>query len=106
MEQHAFGRMGSPESFLYDPQSLLSVTLTGQIMLSLLVDRLMRDVPNLDMLQGNTDGITIRYPRKHEDAVKDICSRWENYTKFKLEDVTYDVIAIRDVKNLRLNSSN
>jgi hypothetical protein len=78
----------------------MSITLNGQLLLCLLADRLMRLPKDVQILQVNTDGITIRTPRyKFIDPVKDICAWWMSTTGLNLERTTYRRLFIRDVNN-------
>jgi len=57
------------------------------------------DIPGLTMIQINTDGLTVRCPRDHIEAMKTICKWWEDYTCLELESVKYKRMFIRDVNN-------
>lgn len=95
-----YGDSNNRFSVFYDPLFTMSITLNGQLLLCLLVDRLMRLPKDVQILQVNTDGITIRTPRwKHIDPVKDICAWWMSTTGLNLERTTYRRLFIRDVNN-------
>lgn len=94
----AFGDSNSKYSPFYDPQYTLGITINGQLLLCMLAQHLI-DVPGLEMIQVNTDGLTIRYPRIHKAAVHNICKWWEEFTQLELEDAIYSRMFIRDVNN-------
>lgn len=94
-----YGKSNSEYSFLYDPLYTLKTTLAGQIALCMLSEMLMIRVPNLIMLQINTDGLTVQIPKEHARLYWKICQEWEERTKLGLEYVAYSQMIIRDVNN-------
>lgn len=94
-----FGKSISEWSFLYDTKYGMSTTINGQLLLSMLAERLVQEIPDCKMLQANTDGLTLLIPLKDEDVYKNICSRWEKLTKLELEFKDYKKFIIRDVNN-------
>lgn len=94
-----YGKSNSEYSFLYDPLYTLKTTLAGQLALCMLSEMLMTRVPNLVMLQINTDGLTVKIPREHARLYWEVCKEWEAKTKLILEYVAYSKMIIRDVNN-------
>jgi len=94
----AYGNSNNPFSFLYDPQYTFSVTVNGQLQLMQLAE-LLTLIPGVELIQGNTDGITAYVPRKVEHLFKLWCDEWESMTGLVLEDVRYKRMWIRDVNN-------
>jgi hypothetical protein len=92
-----FGKTGSDVSCFYDPFVFYSVTVNGQLLLSMLVERLSRIGASL--LQVNTDGVTILYDYLLRDEIINICKEWEAITKLQLEYADYSQMIIRDVNN-------
>lgn len=95
----SFGRMGSSDSFLFDIKALLSITLTGQMLLTKLIEDILLTLGDCELLQANTDGATFRVHKSYIDSLMNICKTWEANTNLKLEYANYDKIAIRDVNN-------
>lgn len=95
----AYGKSNDEHSFLYDPKYTLSTTINGQLLLTMLIEELYENIPDLEMIQVNTDGITIRIKRKYEELYNQICKNWEKESKLVLEYVDYDKMVIRDVNN-------
>jgi hypothetical protein len=93
-----YGDSNNPYSPFYDPKYTMAITINGQLLICLLADYLM-DVPGLEMIQVNTDGLTIRIPRNQECAVKRITDWWQAHTLLELEDATYNRMMIRDVNS-------
>lgn len=98
-----YGKSNDKYSFFYDPLYTLKTTINGQLLLAMLSEQLSNIA---EIIQVNTDGVTIRINRKYEQAVYDICKEWEKLTKLELEYAYYDKMIIRDVEYLRLNPSN
>ena len=93
-----YGKSNSNFSCFYDPEYTMKITVNGQLLLCLLAEWLMK-IPDLQMVQVNTDGLTVRVPRDHEHHVYTVARHWEQSTGLELEDVTYSMMAIRDVNN-------
>ncbi len=94
-----YGKSNSEYSFLCDPLYTLKTTLAGQLALCMLTEMLMTRVPNLLMLQVNTDGITVKIPVEQQRLYWEICQEWEVKTNLVLEYVAYSQMIIRDVNN-------
>lgn len=94
----AYGKSNDEYSVLFDPKYTMTVTINGQLMLSMLAEWLLT-VPTLSLVQINTDGITYYIHRDYLDAAKQIEKQWEQYTCLTLEDVHYSRMWIRDVNN-------
>lgn len=102
-----FGSLGSPFSFVYAPHLLISVTLTGQLALLLLIERMER--AGFSVVSGNTDGIVVRIPRNRwaglegdrprSSPLADVVEQWEEDTGFGLEGTEYDAIFNQSVNS-------
>jgi hypothetical protein len=77
-----FGKMGDPYSTLYDPGAVLSVTLSGQLMLIDLIERLTQ--AKIRVISANTDGLYLLVPRNHKSWRK-VLKKWETDTGMRLE---------------------
>lgn len=92
-----FGKLGSPYSLLYAPKLLLQVTLTGQLALLMLVERL--ELAGISVVSANTDGVVISCPVELQSAYLAIVQEWEADTGLKTEEAIYRAIYSRDVNN-------
>ncbi|CAH9015741.1 coil containing protein [Vibrio phage 393E50-1] len=95
----SYGKSNDEHSVLCDPQYTMSITINGQLLLCMLAEALTETVPEFEMVQINTDGLTYTFPDEHESLVDEICEWWEALTKLELEHVDYRMMAIRDVNN-------
>lgn len=93
-----YGDTNNEYSPLYDPQYTMTITINGQLLLSMLAERLMR-IPTIEMIQANTDGVTVRIHRAFLWMYKKTCEDWEAYTLLNLEVTSYKRMWIRDVNN-------
>lgn len=94
-----YGDSNSQYSPFYDPKFTMAITINGQLSLCMLAETLMMGSAEVKMIQINTDGLTIRYPRALKEWVHAVCAWWEQLTKLELEDVEYSRMFIRDVNN-------
>lgn len=95
----SYGKSNSKYSALYDPMYTMKTTVNGQLLLCMLSERLMEEIPDCTMIQINTDGLTVRVHKDYIEQMKSICKRWEVLTKLELESVRYSRMIIRDVNN-------
>lgn len=93
-----YGSSNDQFSPFLDPKYTLSITVNGQLLLCMLAEQLMK-VPNLKMVQINTDGLTFLCPREYEQHAMNLKSWWEQLTKLELERADYTMMAIRDVNS-------
>jgi AAA domain/DNA polymerase family B len=77
-----FGKTGDPFSTLYDPGAFLTVTLSGQLMLIDLVERL--TAAKVRVISANTDGLFLSVPREHS-GWRAILEQWQVDTGMKLD---------------------
>lgn len=72
------GAMKDETNDAYDPRNNNIMCINGQLMLLDLIEHL-ELVPDLQLIQSNTDGLIIWIPDTHEafDMVDDICYEWE-----------------------------
>ena len=84
---------------LCDPLMGRSVCITGQLFLLELAQHLYQDIPDLRIVQLNTDGIMIEFDDSQYDQVQEILGEWESRTGFELEEDSIAQIAQKDVNN-------
>ena len=93
----SFGKLGSSYSILYAPQLLIQVTLTGQLSLLMLIERL--ELAGIPVVSANTDGIVAKCPREKLELKYEIMKQWERETQFNLEHTPYEAFYSKDVNN-------
>lgn len=93
----SFGKLGSPYSVLYSPELMIQVTVTGQLALLMLIDKLEHN--GIPVVSGNTDGIVIKCPMAKENLMVEIIKWWETLTRFEMERNDYSGLYSRDVNN-------
>ena len=99
-----FGKLGSMESWTYDKKTLLSVTLTGQYSLLMLIEEL--EERGFRVLVANTDGIEVLVPLNRKHTYFEICEKWEKTTNYMLEHDEYTHMYMQNVNNyLAITSS-
>lgn len=93
----SFGKMGSKWSALYAPNLMLTVTMTGQLSLLMLIERL--EMVGIRVVSANTDGFVTLVPKGRYAEYDDICQDWEMDTNFELEETRYKALYSRDINN-------
>lgn len=93
-----YGASNDQFSVFFDPLFTMKVTLSGQMMLCMLAERLLC-VSGLRIIQANTDGITVYVSRKSRQVVDDVCREWEKLCTLTLESVEYVKMIIADVNS-------
>lgn len=94
-----YGAMLNQYNDLYDPLMGRSVCITGQLFLMELAQHLYRDIPDLKIVQLNTDGIMVECSEEQLKAIDEICDEWQARTGFELETDSVAKIAQKDVNN-------
>jgi len=94
----SYGDTNNKYSPLYDPKATMSVTLTGQMCLSMMCERLLT-IDDLYIAQNNTDGTTFVVQRKDRSKAEKLVSEWEKLTGMVMEYANYKAMYIRDCNN-------
>jgi len=93
----SYGKLGSKYSFLYAPELMLSVTLTGQLMMLMLIEEL--NDKGFNVVSSNTDGIEVKVLRSRLEEYEAIIFDWELTTGMNMEHGEYKALYARDVNN-------
>ena len=93
----SFGKLGSMYSALYAPELMIQTTITGQLCLLMLIERL--HAIGAQVLSANTDGIVVLSNDLCADRIDEITFDWMMDTSFELERADYRSIHSRDVNN-------
>jgi hypothetical protein len=92
-----FGKLGSKWSVVYAPDLMLQVTVTGQLSILMLIERL--ELAGIRVCSANTDGIITRCLRSQEDTFYAIVRGWERETGFSTEEMRYKATFNANVNN-------
>lgn len=93
----SYGKFGSKYSIVYSPKLIIQTTLTGQLSLLMLIERL--ELAGIRVVSANTDGIVIHCKRTMQDTMEAIVKQWELDCAFQTEETVYSAIYSRDVNN-------
>lgn len=91
-----YGKSNDNFSWLKDYQYTLATTINGQLMLTMLAEKLMTIG---ELIQINTDGLTLKIKKIDEERYYEICGEWEKTTNLVLEYAYYSKMVITDVNN-------
>lgn len=92
-----FGKTNDQYSSLYDPFTMASITVTGQLALLVLI-AMLEDL-GATVVSANTDGMTVIYKKNNKDAVRAAVTEWETLTGLEMEYLPYKGLYQRDVNN-------
>jgi hypothetical protein len=94
-----YGLSNDENSFLYDPELTMRITINGQLSLMMLYEMLSEGIPGSIPIMQNTDGLEMMIPIHMKDRYLEICKEWEVITKLQLEHDQYQKMIIGDVNN-------
>lgn len=92
-----FGKTGSPYSILFAPKMLIQTTLTGQLLLLMLIEWF--ELYEIPVVSANTDGIVVKAPRDKLYIVDHMIKEWEKRTSLVMERTEYSALYSRDINN-------
>ena len=92
-----FGKLGSAFSFLYAPQLMLQVTITGQLLLLMLIEAL--EGKGVQVVSANTDGVILKIEDGQQPTVDAIILDWELETGFDMESTEYEAVYSQHVNS-------
>jgi hypothetical protein len=93
----SFGKLGSKWSALYSPELLIQTTITGQLALLMLIERL--NERGIHVVSANTDGIVTYCDKSLDSVLREVAFEWMLDTSYELERTEYLRLASRDVNN-------
>lgn len=93
----SFGKLGNKYSTFYAPQLMLQVTITGQLVLLMLIEAI--ELIGVEVISGNTDGFISKYDKSRHKEVRDLIAAWEAHTGYKTEETRYKAVYSRDVNS-------
>ena len=94
-----YGAMGNQYNELYDPKMMRAVCISGQLYLLELAEHLTDAIPDITIVQLNTDGIMIEFNAVNDPDVMAIAEEWQKRTGFELEEDQIDQVVQKDVNN-------
>lgn len=80
-----YGAMGNKYLSLYDDYMRTKVTRVGQMILIALSNKLYNTVPNLKVIQTNTDGVLVYFDKQYKNLVNDIVDNLSEISNFVFE---------------------
>lgn len=93
-----YGDSNNVYSPFYDPKYTMTITINGQLLLCMLAETFLSMI-GIELVQINTDGMTVRMHRDCKPFFERMCKEWEAVTGLELESVEYAKMFIRDVNN-------
>lgn len=94
-----YGLSNDKNSFLYDPEFTMRITINGQLSLMMLYEMIMEAIPEATGIMQNTDGVETIIPEDKKELYMEVCEKWEKLTSLNLEHDTYQKLVFADVNN-------
>ena len=83
----SYGKFGSQYSFLFSPELLIQTTITGQLAILMIIERLTKI--GVRIVSANTDGINILHKKSQLADVESVIFEWELETGYNFEYTPY-----------------
>lgn len=93
----SYGKFGSKYSYLYSPELLIQTTITGQLSLLMMIERL--ELNGIKVVSANTDGINVLFEKHEHNKVETLVYEWELETGYNFEWTPYKATYSRDVNS-------
>lgn len=93
----SYGKFGSQYSFLFSPELLIQTTITGQLSLLMLIEKMAK--VGGKVVSANTDGVNVLIDKSKFGDALDVQTWWEFTTGYELEYTSYLATYSRDVNN-------
>jgi len=94
-----YGLSNSEHGPFYDAEYTLKTCINGMLTISMLIESVTEEIPHVTVLQANTDGITIMYPRDFKNKLTALLKKNEEETGMLIERAEYKKMVIYDVNN-------
>lgn len=92
-----FGKLSDPYSPFYDPNKMVKTTISGQLALLMLVERM--EMAGIKVISANTDGIVKLVRPDQYEAHQAIMRQWEQDTSLETEQTKYKGLFQANVNN-------
>jgi hypothetical protein len=93
-----YGDSGNEFSPLYDPQYTMSITINGQMLLSMLIEQIITRC-NAEIIMANTDGFEFFVTPDKVQESNQCIKEWEELTKLQMEGDLYSVMFVNSVNH-------
>lgn len=93
----AFGQLNSIYSPIYYPKGFYTITINGQLFLSMLMERFI--MAGFIPVSMNTDSVEVLYPKEKQEEFDKIKKQWEIETKMTLDQEYYSKMIRRDINS-------
>lgn len=93
----SFGKFGSKYSNLYAPQLMFQTTVSGQLMLLMLIEA--AEMNGIQAVSANTDGVVFKPREDQVELLREIAKWWMATTSLELEETEYKGLYSANVNN-------
>lgn len=92
-----YGKFQSEYFYAYDPKTVFSITINGQLILLTLIETL--ELEGIRVFYANTDGITVLLNNDKTEIFRKIINEWQEKFKLELEETKYKRFVLDNVNN-------
>lgn len=94
-----YGNSNNIYSPFYDPKYTMTITVSGQLSLLMLIEMILTRCEGSSSIQSNTDGITMKIRREDSELADEVVKEWEKITGLEMERNDYKAMFIQNVNN-------
>lgn len=93
----AYGKMGDMTNWMFDKQAMLSVCISGELSILMLIEA--QHLIGNQCIMANTDGATFYIKRDNLTEYERVCREWEQTTNFSLEHFDFSFLYFSTVND-------
>lgn len=94
-----YGKMGEANSVLYDKQAQYTTSITGQVIMCLLFEHIVKYFPNIQFLLVNSDGFEVMIDTKDGEKLSQLVEEYMSKYNLNISCELYKKLVIKDVSN-------
>jgi hypothetical protein len=91
--------LNEENSPIYDPVAFMNVTVSGQLILLMFMEKILKVCKDVLIISANTDGILLKVANSELSLVKDVSKQMTEITGIKTEHEFYEKVIVKDVNN-------
>lgn len=90
------GKFDSRNSFLYDPLVSVKISLRVQLLMLMLIERITEEIPDIKIIQLNTDGLICSLSKINIDRYNDIINNFSKEYNLSFKNKEYNSVVINN----------
>lgn len=94
-----YGKMGEANSVLYDKKAQYRTSITGQIIMCLLFENIVKHFPSVQFLLVNSDGFEVMIEKEYGEKLTQLIEEYMSKYDLRIYSELYKKLVIKDVSN-------